>query len=83
MIDKDFEVAAERAAKLFTNAGYFARYRELLATVNCREAWEQTESEMPFGLRRFTSYDSFKKALRQERRDALPLVVRLQVDAAH
>ena len=74
MIDKQFELAVE----LFTNEGYFGRYRELIAEMACRAAWEQVESELPFGLRRFTSYDSFKKALRQERRDVLPLVVRLQ-----
>lgn len=74
MLDKEFELASE----LFSNAGYFGRYRHHLATMNCRQAWEATESEMPFGLRRFTSYDSFKKALRLERRDELPQVVRLQ-----
>lgn len=77
MIDRDFEQISERAA-LLSNAGYFARYRELIAVKTCRAAWEQVESEIPLGLRRFMSYDSFKKALRQERRDELPEVVRLQ-----
>lgn len=77
MTDKDFEIKIEAQAALLTNDGYFARYRQLIASVSCRRAWEQVESEMPFGLRRFTSYDSFKKALRMERQARLPHIVRL------
>lgn len=74
MIDKQFELAVE----LFTNEGYFGRYRELIAGMTCRAAWEQVESELPFGLRRFVSYAAFKEALRLERRRQLPVTVRLQ-----
>ncbi len=78
MIDKDFEIQASKAQALFTNAGYFARYRELIAVKTCRAAWEQVESEIPLGLRRFVSYDAFKKALRFERLGILPNTIRLQ-----
>ncbi len=77
MIDRDFEQQSERAA-LLSNEGYFSRYRELIAHMGCRSAWEKVESEMPFGLRRFVSYDAFKKALRFERLGILPNTIRLQ-----
>lgn len=78
MIDKDFEMLSERA-KLLSNEGYFARYREHLASgKNGREAWEATESEMPFGLRRFQNHTSFKDALLRERRGKLSNTIRLQ-----
>lgn len=79
MIDKDFEIQASKAQALFTNAGYFARYRELIAVKTCRAAWEQVESEIPLGLRRFTSYGAFKEALRLERGRALPEIARFQM----
>lgn len=79
MIDKDFELRTEKSAALLTNEGYFRRYREHLGKMNCREAWEAVEKEMPFGLTRFSTYDSFKKGLRQERKKELPAVVRLQM----
>ena len=78
MRDTDFERQTAKAAALFTNDGYFGRYRELLSDMRCRAAWEQLESEMPLGLRRFVSYDAFKKALRDERRATLSTIVRLQ-----
>ena len=79
MIDTSIEIEFTKQAALLTNAGYFDRYRVHLAAMNCRLAWEQVEKELPFGLRRFTTYDSFKKALRQERRRELSQIVRLQV----
>ncbi len=78
MRDTDFERQTAKAAALFTNDGYFSRYRELIAQMGCRSAWEKVESEMPFGLRRFVSYDAFKKALRFERLGILPNTIRLQ-----
>lgn len=77
MIDKDFEMLSDRA-KLLSNEGYFARYREHLASgKNGREAWEATESEMPLGLRRFQNHTSFKDALLKERTGKLPAIPRL------
>lgn len=77
MQDRDFEQISERAA-LLSNAGYFARYRELIAVKSCRAAWAQVESEIPLGLRRFVSYAAFKEALRLETRRQLSATVRLQ-----
>lgn len=74
MVDTTFE----HASALFTNDGYFGRYRELIATMSCREAWQQVEAELPLGLRRFVSYPAFKEALRLERVRRLPVTVRLQ-----
>lgn len=76
MTDKATEIYFEQSATLLTNEGYFSRYRTYISTMTCRAAWEQVESEMPLGLRRFSTYDSFKKALRQEREHALPNSVR-------
>ena len=79
MTDKDFEIASERAADLLTNDGYFARYREHLAECRTRrEAWQATENELPFGLRRYESFGAFKNALTLERRGRLSKTVRLQ-----
>lgn len=78
MTDKDFEIEVGKAAELLTNAGYFTRYRNHLATMNCRAAWEATESELPFGLRRFLSFEAFKNALTRERNGHLSETVRLQ-----
>ena len=77
MIDKDFETLGERA-RLLSNEGYFARYREHLATGKSgREAWEAVENEMPLGLRRFQCHTSFKDALLKERTGRLPQLPRL------
>lgn len=78
MTDKDFEIRIEAQAALLTNDGYFTRYRQLIASVSCRRAWEQVESEMPFGGRRFLTYESFKDALRKERRGELSEVATIK-----
>ncbi len=79
MIDKDFELQTERAAELLTNDGYFARFRQHIADGKTRrEAWEATESELPFGLRRYSSLTAFKNALTRERSGHLSNTVRLQ-----
>ena len=54
MIDKSVEMDFEARAALLTNEGYFGRFRELSQTMTSREAWQQVESELPFGLRRYT-----------------------------
>lgn len=73
MIDKEFELQMEAQAALLTNEGYFERYRyHLSISTTCKAAWEATESELPFGLRRFTHYQSFQKALRMETKKKLP-----------
>ena len=65
MIDKDIERLLEKAA-LLTNDGYFARHRELVAEHGVMGAWEQVESELPFGLKRFSSFHAFENAKKQE-----------------
>ena len=63
MIDRDFE---QRGA-LLTNDGYFSRVRELCRNgCSVREAWEQVESELPFGIRRFEHYIGFQNARSRE-----------------
>ena len=57
MIDKDIEITTERMP-LLTNSGYFDRYHELAESMSTRMAWERVESELPFGLKRFTSVQS-------------------------
>jgi hypothetical protein len=77
MIDKDFETISEKV-KLLSNEGYFARYREHLATGKSRrEAWEAVEAEMPLSLRRFKNHTSFKNALLTEAEGKLPESPRL------
>lgn len=74
MIDKDFEIHAE----LLTNDGYFTRYRQHRADgLNCREAWEAVENELPLGLRRYRNHSAFKDALLKERKGILPVLPRL------
>lgn len=68
MIDTDFE----KRAALLTNDGYFGRVRELGKTMSMTEAWEVVESELPFGLRRFTSYKGFNAARTKEANKTLP-----------
>lgn len=82
MTDKDFEIRIEAQAALLTNDGYFARYRQLIASVSCRRAWEQVESEIPFGGRRFLTYESLKDALRRERRGELSDVAMIKFTKA-
>ena len=65
MTDTDFDRISERAA-LLTNDGYFARHRELVAEYGVQGAWEQVESELPFGLSRYTSFHAFEAAKRRE-----------------
>lgn len=59
MQDTDFERKSEKM-RLLTNEGYFARHRELSQQMSSEAAWEQVESELPFGLRRFSCVQSFK-----------------------
>ena len=69
MIDSDFEAKG----RLLTNAGYFDRVRELCREgFSVKDAWEQVESELPFGLRRFTNYKSFDNARALEAGGKLP-----------
>jgi hypothetical protein len=65
MTDTDFDRISERAA-LLTNDGYFARHRELVAEHGVMGAWEKVESELPFGLKRFSSFHAFENAKKQE-----------------
>lgn len=69
MIDTDFE----KRAALLTNGGYFSRVRELcLEGLSVKEAWEQVESELPHGLRRYTHFISFEAAKTKEANGTLP-----------
>lgn len=78
MLDKDFELAAiEHLARiraerldLFSDAGYFARWRELIADKKHDEAWFQVESEFfeAYRCRRFLSFSSFRMAQNREAR---------------
>lgn len=59
MIDSEFEAKG----RLLTNDGYFDRVRELCREgFSVKDAWERVEGELPFGLRRFTTYESFSYA---------------------
>lgn len=66
MKDTDFELAMERTKALLTNAGYFARHRELVSEYGVKGAWEVLESELPFGLSRYTSFHAFEAAKKRE-----------------
>lgn len=66
MIDKEIEMDFEARAALLTNEGYFGRVRELSRSMSIRQAWEKVESELPFGLRRYTHYMSFNAAKTKE-----------------
>lgn len=66
MVDISTELAFDGAAALLTNDGYFDRVRELCKTMPVEQAWQQVESELPFGLRRFTTIFSFYTARRKE-----------------
>ncbi len=69
MIDSDFE----KRAALLTNDGYFGRVRELCSEgKSVKDAWEQVESELPHGLRRFSHYISFASARVKEANGTLP-----------
>lgn len=70
MKDTDFDRLSERAA-LLTNAGYFARHRELVPEYGVRGAWEKLESELPLGLIRYSSFHAFEAAKRKESEGAL------------
>ena len=75
MKDKDFELLSEsttRAAALLTNDGYFARHRELAAEHGVTEAWRMVESELPFGLKRFSSFHSFENAKKMHVEGSIP-----------
>jgi len=69
--DTDFEQLSERAA-LLSNEGYFSRHRELAAIHGVTEAWQIVESELPFGLRRFTSFHAFENAKKQHSEGSIP-----------
>ena len=70
MMDTDFEAVG----RLLTNAGYFDRVRELCREgLNSKQAWEQVERELPFGLRRFTHYVSFRHARESLAKNNCPL----------
>lgn len=76
MQDRDFEFAAAqhlahiRAERLtlFTDVGYFARWRELAANQNHATAWHQVECEFfeAYRCRRFLTYAAFRRALSRE-----------------
>ena len=74
MIDTEFE----RKAALLTNDGYFSRFRELAQEMGVEQAWEAVESELPFGLRRYTSYTAFLAAKTREAKGELNEVVFLK-----
>ena len=61
----------ERAIRLLRADGYFARFRENLATcTSARMAWIKTEGEMieGLGVGRFSEFQSFVNALSWERK---------------
>jgi hypothetical protein len=62
MIDTDFE----RSASLLTNDGYFSRHRELVPEYGVQGAWQKLESELPFGLTRYSSFHAFEAAKKRE-----------------
>ena len=64
MIDKDFELLAERKA-LLTDDGYFARYRQMCQQYDSRNAWTAVECELhdSFGVRRFLTYSACHQAM--------------------
>lgn len=57
---------------LLTNEGYFNRHRELAAEYGVTEAWRMVESELPFGLKRFTSFHSFENAKKLHVQGTIP-----------
>lgn len=63
------------APDILSNRGYFARFRELAQTMGVQAAWERVESELPFGLRRFTSFTAFERAKKKECVGELPEVI--------
>lgn len=65
MTDTDFERITERAS-LLTNEGYFSRHRELAPEYGVQGAWEKLESELPFGISRYTSFHAFEAAKKRE-----------------
>lgn len=66
MLDKDFEMLAERRV-LLTDAGYFDRWRVLAQQQDSRGAWNAVEIELheAFGMRRFLTYQAFHQAMRR------------------
>lgn len=69
MVDTDFE----KYASIVTNKGYFGRVRELCAGgMRVDDAWMQVESELPFGMRRYTNIISFHAARKKESEGRLP-----------
>lgn len=77
MTDKDFELMMERV-QLLDNDGYFARHRELAPVIGVQAAWEQLESELPLGLKRYTSFHAFEAAKKREAEGTLPKEIRLK-----
>ena len=72
MIDKEFELIAERATSLMTNEGYFGRFWDLHQTMGVYNAYKQLEDELPLGLKRYTSFHSFEVAKKKYKDGTLP-----------
>lgn len=66
-------------SELLTNEGYFTRFRELAQEMTVLAAWEHLESEMPFGIRRYTSYTAFLAAKKREAKGRLGCVIYLKI----
>lgn len=66
-------------SRLLTNDGYFARFRELAQDMTVLAAWQQLESELPHGIRRYTSYTSFLAAKKRESKGRLGYVIYLKI----
>lgn len=77
MTDTDFERLSEKA-ELLTNKGYFKRYRELAPQIGVVNAWLQVESEMPFGIRRYSDFAAFERAKKKESNGTLSETVYLR-----
>lgn len=77
MVDKNFELILERV-NLLTNEGYFSRHRELAAVHGVTEAWRLLESELPFGITRYSSFNAFEAAKKRESEGTLNRVVYLR-----
>jgi len=77
MTDTDFERISERA-KLLENKGYFDRHRELVPEYGVQGAWEKLESELPFGITRYSSFHAFEAAKKREAEGTLNETVYLK-----
>ena len=77
MKDTEFEQLSERAT-LLTNKGYFNRFRELAPEIGIVNAWLQVESELPFGIRRYSDFAAFERAKKREAEGTLSETVYLR-----